>query len=597
MPRPDSGIEIVMLGCLLIRSCTLWGGEVTGKILIVDDDSVVRESYASILAQAGHDVQSADGYDAAMALLKASTLDLIFLDMRMPDRSGLDLLRDMRAQGIDSEVVIVTGFAEVDTATEAMKYGVTDYVPKPLQPKTLLRIARDKMRFRRLRQEKDRHRLTADAIVRSVEDGIVTVDTEMRLTSINHAATRICGLRNDLVGRPMEDLFKECGGKCYDLLKNQRKNLNPMHVTRVECPSGARAGIAPKVVSLNLTPLKGNGDRWMGSVLVIRDESRVADLERILGARKPILNMVGAHEKIQRVYSLVEIFSQLDASVLITGENGTGKGLVASALHREGPRKGRPFVKVNCSALSEGLLETELFGHVKGAFTGAMQDAAGRFETAHTGTIFLDEIGDISPRMQAKLLQVLQDKEFERVGSSKPVKVDVRVVSATNRDLRAMVNSEAFREDLYYRLKVLEIHVPPLRERADDIPLLADVFIKQYAAKLDRHVHAVSADVMELFRAYGWPGNVRELEHVIEYATALAEGDIIMRKHLPESFRMAQANGEDAPPEMDPGARERERLLNALTASKGNKSSAARMLGISRGTLYAKLREYEMDST
>jgi transcriptional regulator with PAS, ATPase and Fis domain len=260
-------------------------------------------------------------------------------------------------------------------------------------------------------------------------------------------------------------------------------------------------------------------------------------------------------------------------------------------LHYKGSRSQKPLVKVNCSALTESLLESELFGHVKGSFTGAVKDRPGRFEKAHGGTIFLDEIGDISPKTQLQLLRVLQEKEIERVGSSVPIKVDVRVVAATNQNLPEKIKRGEFRQDLYYRLKVVEIHVPPLRKRRSDIPLLVNYFLNKFNRKFQREIVSVSSDVQDTFLKYSWPGNVRELEHTLEHAYILCHQSIITREHLPLTFNVPSDSNGFAVQDLEG---EYEEILRALEHAGWSRAKAARLLGMSRSTLYRKIEEYRI---
>jgi transcriptional regulator with GAF, ATPase, and Fis domain len=274
-----------------------------------------------------------------------------------------------------------------------------------------------------------------------------------------------------------------------------------------------------------------SNNKYAGAVLVIRDITREYDLERKIAEQYQFQEIIGKSKKMKELYALLEDLTESSTTVLITGESGTGKELVANALHRGGTRAQKPFVKVNCSALSDFLLESELFGHVKGAFTGALKDKLGRFEMADGGSILLDEIGDISPRVQHKLLRVLQEKEFERVGDSVSVKVDVRIMTSTNRNLNEMVRLENFREDLYYRLKVIEVKLPSLRERLDDIPLLVDHFCNIFNRRFNKDIEGVSEEVYKLFSSYFWPGNVRELENALEHAFVQ---NLLLKKILPQ---------------------------------------------------------------
>jgi transcriptional regulator with GAF, ATPase, and Fis domain len=291
----------------------------------------------------------------------------------------------------------------------------------------------------------------------------------------------------------------------------------------------------------------------------------------------------------QEVYDLIQSIAETDSTVLIRGETGTGKELVAQAIHFLSHRAERPFVKVNCSALSEGILESELFGHVKGAFTGAIRDKIGRFELAQGGTLFLDEIGDVTPAVQMKLLRAIEQKEIERVGESRSRQVDVRVVAATNRDLEALKDQGRFREDLYYRLKVVPVHLPPLRERRGDIPLLVDHFIEKFNQKMGRAIEGIIPEALSLLLEYPWPGNVRELENAIEYAFIKAKNKSISLRDFPWEVRQPQGREETRAREE---LTEPEALRRLLTQTGWRISESSRIMGIHRSTLWRKIRQY-----
>jgi DNA-binding NtrC family response regulator len=302
------------------------------------------------------------------------------------------------------------------------------------------------------------------------------------------------------------------------------------------------------------------------------------------------------------------VLSLPDTTILITGESGTGKELVAEALHAESPRRNRPLVKVDCTAIPEELLESELFGHKKGSFTGADRDRLGRILQADGGTLFLDEIGDITPRMQLRLLRFLQERTFYPVGRDQPIQVDVRVITATNADLKEKVRRDLFREDLYFRLRVVDIILPPLRERKEDIPLLAQHFLSRFEEKMKKGITGFSDSVMEPLNNHSWPGNIRELEHIIERAYVLCPGDTITTDHLPSEVMTATAAKQEIheptshiPPLQHPAGsinepeNEIERVIDALRRTAGNKAKAARLLGIDRSTLYRKISNYNID--
>jgi transcriptional regulator with PAS, ATPase and Fis domain len=347
-----------------------------------------------------------------------------------------------------------------------------------------------------------------------------------------------------------------------------------------------------RIVTVTATPVTESDGSISGAVAVIRDETELVELELSLRKRGKFHELIGFSRPMQRVFSMIEALANVPATVLINGESGTGKELVAAALHESGSRGKKPFVKVNCSALSEHLLESELFGHVRGAFTGAIADKIGRFQKAHGGTLFLDEISDISPAIQMRLLRVLQESEFERVGESASIKVDVRIVAATNQSLADKVSQGTFRQDLYYRLNVVRLDLPPLRERPDDIELLVGHFITHFNSKFSRSISDVSDDVMSLLKSYHWPGNVRELEHAIEHACILCKTTIIKVSDLPQELRdvvplpVFSMKG-SLPPQCHSVTKLS--ISEALAESHGNKARAAKLLGISRMTLYRQL--------
>lgn len=320
-------------------------------------------------------------------------------------------------------------------------------------------------------------------------------------------------------------------------------------------------------------------------------------LQRQLKERFRPSNIVGKSKTMQVVYDLIAQVSKSDATVLIRGESGTGKELVAHAIHFNSPRSSSSFIKVNCGALPESVVESELFGHERGAFTGAIATRKGRFELAHGGTIFLDEIGDLSPTTQIKLLRVLQEREFERVGGSTTIKTDVRIITATNRDLEQLIKDNKFREDLYYRLNVFPIHVPPLRERKTDVPLLADYFVEKFGKANNKEIVRISTPAIDMLMSYHWPGNVRELENCIERAVLLSSDKVIHSHHLPPTLQTALASGTSNNSALDTtlDSVERDMLVDALKTAGGNKARAARALGISERVIGLRVKKYQID--
>jgi Nif-specific regulatory protein len=327
----------------------------------------------------------------------------------------------------------------------------------------------------------------------------------------------------------------------------------------------------------------------------LQDENAL--LKRELQQKYDFRNIVGTSKEMRDVYEQIAQVAPSGATVLIRGESGTGKELVAHAIHYNSPRSSKPFVKVNCAALPESLIESELFGHEKGAFTGAVARKRGRFELAEGGTLFLDEIGDLSPAMQVKLLRALQEREFERVGGTETIKVNVRLITATNVDLEQAVSDGRFRSDLYYRLNVFSIYLPPLRERKTDILLLADHFLEKYGGQNGKRIKRISTPAIDMLMSYHWPGNVRELENVVERATLVCEGNVIHGYHLPPTLQTAEGSGTVTKMSLDQavGAFEKELIQDALKTTRGNRARAARMLDTTERILGYKAQKYEID--
>jgi PAS domain S-box-containing protein len=436
------------------------------------------------------------------------------------------------------------------------------------------------------------HRSRLEAIFRSVKDAIITVDPNLIVIEANKSMENICGTEvEEIVGKEFPQCQQHCNQACHEVLGQTLEKKTAIKEYRIECENQHRL---QQVVNVSSSPLLDPQGKFMGAVLIIRDITLLREIERELRERNQFQNLIGRNKTMQDIYSLLEDLANLDTAVLVTGESGTGKELVARALHYSGNRAFKPFVTVNCSALAESLLESELFGHVRGAFTGAIKDKQGRFQAANGGTILLDEIGDISPMIQLKLLRVLQEKEFERVGESTPQKVDVRVIASTNKDLKGKVNRGEFRQDLYYRLKVVEVALPPLRERLEDLPLLVDHFRCSFNERFNKHVEGISNEVLSTFMDYNWPGNVRELEHVMEHAFVLCHGATITIHHLPVDLRnIEQIN--DLPQIKTPAKKFNggQDILDALNKTGWNKTKAARLLGISRQTVYRKINSQQ----
>ena len=446
-------------------------------------------------------------------------------------------------------------------------------------------------------------KVQSELVLESLKEGIIAHDLQRRIFVFNRAAERITGYsREEVLGRDCHEVFpgKFCGEKCTfcNISSHDPDALKREYSVSLQARNGER-----RIIDMNLFPLRGADGKPYGIVASFRDITEELTLKRRLLSSGSFHGMVGKDPKMQDLFATIEDVAQSDLPVLILGESGTGKEMVALLIHELSPRKGHLFVPVNCGAIPENLLESELFGHEKGAFTGAIREKRGRFELAHRGTLFLDEIGDLPLSMQVKLLRVLQDGTFEKVGGERRIKVDARIVAATNKDLEQAVKKGEFREDLYYRICVFPVHVPSLRERKSDIPLLANHFLEKGLAAYGRRGPdcAIGSDAMAMLMAYNWPGNVRELENAIQYALLKCKGRLIEPCHLPRQLIHEQegrsiavvAPPGPAPPADRPKKRGRkpkpltvDTVKDALVAAGQNKKRAAEMLGISRATLY-----------
>jgi len=555
------------------------------RVLIVDDEAEICSTLASVLRREGYSVDTASGRYEAHAYCQAISYDLVITDIVLAGESGIELLKDIKNISASTQVVIFTGNPEVDTSTEALRNNAFDYLIKPVRRETLIAVTRHAISAKKLIDENEKYRADLEAIFHSVSDSIVMVDNDGKLVRFNAAAEDACGYCSNKLGMDISSIDVGCNRLCNAPLLEVLQTKKPNKISRVEChPTGGPV----RIVSLTATPIIGSDGSVNGAVIVVRDETRLVDLERSLRRRDQIHHtIIGSSEPMQQIYSMIEVLAGVSTTVLITGESGTGKELVAAALHSCGPRVKKPFIKLNCSALSEALLESELFGHVRGAFTGAIADKIGRFQKADGGTLFLDEIGDISPAVQMRLLRVLQESEFERVGESTPIKVDVRIIAATNQNLEESVHRGSFRKDLYYRLNVVCLRLPTLRERIGDLGTLVAHFLGKFNSKFFKNIVAVSDDAMAILVAHDWPGNIRELEHTIEHATLLCQTDCIAVSNLPNNL-MAE-NRVGVKPAILPASLQPASTLTiteALEIAGGNKSEAARLLGVCRSTIY-----------
>lgn len=439
------------------------------KILVVDDEEIVRQSLLAWFKEDGYEVDTAENADAALRLFEKGKYSLILLDIKMPGMSGMDLLVKLKEYDPDAIIILITAYASVSSAVKALKSGAYDYIIKPIDPDELSHI---------------------------VEKALY------------------------------------------------QKNLEVENVK-----------------------LK----------------------ESIEAIAKPD-NLIGESHQMKEIYNLIHTVAQTDTTVLILGESGTGKELVAKAIHLNSKRKYFPLVTVNCGALPESLLESELFGHEKGAFTGAHYRRKGKFEMANGGTIFLDEIGTISNKVQVELLRVIETKQFTRVGGSETISSDFRVIAATNENLEQLVKEGRFREDLFYRLNVFNIHIPPLRERVDDIPLLADYFLKKYTTSMNKKITGISQEAMNFMLRYKWPGNVRELENAIERAVVICRTDKIQLEDLP--FKISNNLLYNDLEDKSLSEVEKRHIALVLKENNWNISKSAEDLKIDRVTLYNKIKKY-----
>ncbi len=443
----------------------------------------------------------------------------------------------------------------------------------------------------RKKEQKKALRTGAESILESISDGVFTVDADWHILSFNRAAEAITGIRRrDAIGKTCSDVFRAsmCETECAlrHTVKTGKPIINkPAFIVDVE---GRRIPI-----SVSTAILRDERGRIVGGAETFRDLSLVEELRKELAGQFQVGDLVSRSAAMHRIFDVVPQVSASDATVLILGETGTGKELLARAIHNLSPRHTRPFVAVNCGALPDTLLESELFGYVKGAFTGAAKDKPGRFALAEGGTLFLDEIGDISPALQVRLLRVLQEKTYEPLGGTRVLHANVRVVAATHRDLSAQIRKGAFREDLYYRLNVVKLDLPPLRKRMEDVPLLVEHFMARFNRRQGKSVTGVTPDVMALLMAHNYPGNVRELENIIERAFVLCGTGKIEQAHLP-----LELTGHPAVSRTPVGetitaqtqASETQAILNALERHGFNRLAAARELGLHKSTLFRKIK-------
>jgi len=432
-------------------------------------------------------------------------------------------------------------------------------------------------------------------ILDSISEGVFTVDEDWCITSFNKAAENITGIAKDqAIGMRCKDILKAdvCESKCTLRETMQTGKPTTNKAVHIIDSKGNK-----KTISISTALLKDSNGKVIGGVETFRDTSAIEQLRKEISGSYSYEDILSRNHKIQDIFSILPNIAESNATVLIEGESGTGKELFARATHNLSFRKKKPFVAVNCGALPDALLESELFGYKAGAFTDAKKDKPGRFELAQGGTIFLDEIGDMSTAVQVKILRVLQEKTYEPVGGISTVKADVRVITATNKNLELLVSEGKFRDDLYYRINVMKLELPPLRERKEDISILIEHFISKFNRLQNKNISCATNEVNTILLAYDYPGNIRELGNIIEHAFVLCEGEVIELKHLPLSFRpKLKSNATSDSDFVTIKEMEIALIKQALVCNEGNKTAAAKQLGIDKSTLFRKIKAFEISS-
>lgn len=441
-------------------------------------------------------------------------------------------------------------------------------------------------------------------VVDLIQDGVMIVDREGVIVSVNKALESITGFgQNEMIGKPCTIFNCDMCDIAMDGEKDAWCALfRAGSVNMRRCTLQRKNGTAVHILK-NASLIRDMEGKVIGAVEtftditeIIEKDTQLETIRQELRAEDRFCGIIGQTPAMKNVFELIANAAQSDAPVIIFGESGTGKELVAKAIHDLGPRKLKPFIKVNCAALTETLLESELFGHVRGAFTGAHRKREGRFEAAHGGDIFLDEIADLPSSTQVKLLRVLEEKIIERVGDNRPFPVDVRIVTATNKNLKELVDKGLFRDDLFFRINVIPISLPPLRDRSEDIPLLAESFFKRVQMKSGKEIKGTSNEAMEDLMRYDWPGNVRELKSAFEYAFVTCQEKLIQPSHLPPNIYQRR-NEITVPPKLSVNQDDikKKRLIEALKVSGGNRSETAQILGVSRVTVWKQMKKFGID--
>ncbi|MCX7048817.1 MAG: sigma 54-interacting transcriptional regulator [Candidatus Sumerlaeota bacterium] len=621
-------------------------------VLVVDDDENVADTCRLLLKASGYEVAVADCLEAVKRVAQARLPDLALVDYYLGQETGRDVLQWLFEVDPDCTAIVMSGDSSHKAAVDTVGSGAFAFLAKPIEIALLTgqmeqawRLRQTRLARRRLEEENRVIRERLGAVLDAVGEGLICVDAAGVIQEINRFARKLFAAAGALpAGATLEQIWPNPP-------EPVRNAINVAIASGQSVPgflaASNTAPLAGKALIIQAEPVLLPGihpaDKpQRGALLCLRDVTRLQHLESVLRERDRYHGFIGRSPQMQTLYDNLKLAADTEATVLLMGESGTGKELAASALHFESRRADKPFLKINCAAMPESLLESELFGHTRGAFTGAIASHKGIFEAANGGTLFLDEIGDISPRLQLTLLRVIETKTFERIGDTRPQKVDVRLITATNADLKQRVRTGAFREDLFYRLNVISIQLPPLRERGDDIILLADYFVSRLGERLKRPIPRLSPEVYDLLRAYAWPGNVRQLENALEQAVLFCREDLLAPHHLSadilevrqaggggalgasmaETPRAAQAPLSAPFAESAPGSasstpstpstpstassssplKKKTRvtlaaLRRAMEECGGNQSEAARILGVNRTTIWRKIQKLKQSES
>lgn len=582
------------------------------SILVVDDNPDNRDLLVRHIERQKHSAVTAENGEEALQLLKTQPFDLVLLDIMMPGMSGFDVLEHMKrdTQLQTLPVVVVSALNELESVGRCIELGADDYLVKPINAKLLkaritncidkklLRdleqahheeLARSKTQLEDLYDQLEKSRDDLASILNQLEIGTILIDAKGHIDFISEVASHIFNQPAEKVGghkwETVFDLPKAEESTLQTLLNTPAENRSKIQI-HIDSSAGKRFWLEVDIKDDPQDPAR--------KVFVLYDTTEVHELRREVNKQTQFQDLVGKSPAMQAVYRNIEDVAPLDVPVLITGDTGSGKELVARAIHSLSPRQPQAFVAINCAGLTETLLGSQLFGHKKGAFTGATEDHQGLFEAANKGTLFLDEIGDMPLTIQATLLRALQEKEILRLGESVSRKIDVRVLAATHAKLEEQVHNGNFRSDLLYRIRVGRIHLPPLQERREDIPLLASVFLRQARATSEkREIQELSREAMQLLVRYPWPGNVRELKSALDFSLIHCRGSLIQASDLPPEIAAINPQvlmNEDNKPD------EKDRIAAILQYTNNNRTEAAKILGMSRSTFYRRLVSLGLES-